>query len=136
MSKPPEPDVSLELLRRRLEVIDRTIVLFLAARVDTACSAIGLRASQGENLTDQAQEQRVIARARGWAELSGISPAAASTIFRALVGEGKDRYTRSEAERRPLSTSTPEHAMPRVRNRVAAGSEPGLAPRERTRVET
>lgn len=84
---------SLASARRELEEIDRAIVLLIAARLDVACSAIRIRARNGGNVEDPAQEAVVLRRARDWAEEAGISPSAVETVFRAIVRAGKDRYT-------------------------------------------
>jgi chorismate mutase len=67
-------------------------VLLVAARLETAGSAIHLREERGEPISNRVQEDRVIARAQGWAKQVGLSPTAVETIFRAIMGAGKERY--------------------------------------------
>ena len=64
---------SLVAIRRDLEEIDRALVLLVAARVEAAGTAIRLRSQGNGRIADPAQEERVIARAEGWAEQAGLS---------------------------------------------------------------
>jgi len=91
------PDPSLVSLRRDLEKIDRAIVLLVAARVDAACSAIRLRSQKEGRVADPAQEERVIVRAKEWADQLGVSTTLTETIFRAIVESGKEKFVRSSA---------------------------------------
>lgn len=87
-----EPNASLDSLRHELEEIDRALVLLVAARVSVANAAIELRSRTDGCLTDPAQEERVLARARTWAELTGVSPESIEAIFRVVVASGKARF--------------------------------------------
>jgi len=103
---------SLESIRRDLAEIDRAIVLLVAARVDAAGQAIRLRTQHEGRLANPAQEERVIARARGWAEQVGVSPPVVETIFRAMVDYGKERFR----ERNPSAPAVQPLGEVRVRS--------------------
>ncbi|HEY1198901.1 MAG TPA: chorismate mutase [Thermoplasmata archaeon] len=123
---------SLVSIRRDLEEIDRAIVLLVAARVEAACTAIRLRSEGNGEVSDPAQEERVLARAQGWAEQAGLSPARVRTIFRAVVGAGKDRFaTESRPLRRPV-LSTRVRSTGRSRGRVPSRRDPKALPHSRT----
>jgi isochorismate pyruvate lyase len=113
---------SLSSIRRELEEIDRSIILLVAARVDAACTAIRLRSQENGVVSDPAQEERVVARARRWAEQAGLSPILAETIFRAVVEAGKDRFTTSTARTALSVTMTPERRTGRIRVHAPATS--------------
>ena len=83
--------VPLEEVRARLEEIDRDLLRLVAARLEAANLAIRIRIEQGEEVCDPAQERRVLARARRWADEAGLPPALVETIFRALIEAGKER---------------------------------------------
>jgi isochorismate pyruvate lyase len=92
MSQRTTPGESLESVRRDLAEIDRAIVLLVAARVEAAGHAIRLRTQNEARVSNPAQEERVIARARAWADQVGLSPPVVETIFRAMVEYGKERF--------------------------------------------
>ncbi len=83
---------SLVHLRHEIESVDRSIVLLLAARLDGAERAIRARVAHGRPVTDEAQEDRVLRRAREWARELGLPPALVDTLFRTLIAEGKARF--------------------------------------------
>jgi len=112
MSQRTAPGESLESIRRDLAEIDRAIVLLVAARVDTAGQAIRLRTQHETRVSNPAQEERVIARARGWAEEVGVSPPVVETIFRAMVDYGKERFQ----ERNLPAAAVQSHREVRVRS--------------------
>jgi len=95
-SDPPETD-SLADRRRELESVDRSIVLLLAARLDAARRALRVRVAEERQLTDRAQERRVLLRSRGWAEELGLPPDLVEALFRSLMEEGKARFRSGEA---------------------------------------
>jgi len=92
MSQRTTSSDSLESIRRDLAEIDRAIVLLVAARVEAAGHAIRLRTEKEGRVSNPAQEGRVIARARAWAEQVGVSPPVVETIFRAMIDYGKERF--------------------------------------------
>ncbi len=91
MSDYDETAVALVEARARLEEIDRALLRLVAARLEAANLAIRIRIEQGEEVCDPAQERRVLARARCWANGAGLPPVLAETIFRALIEAGKER---------------------------------------------
>jgi len=91
MPVPREPNPSLTSLRDRLEEIDRAIVLLVAARVEAAGLAIAVRSQADGSLTDPAQEEVVVHRARRWAEQQGLTPALVESVFRMMIEAGKAR---------------------------------------------
>ena len=113
---------SLASLRRDLEEIDRAIVLLVAARVESACTAIRFRVENGEGVSHPVQEARVIARAREWAGELGVSPIAVETIFRAIVRAGKERFAATVMPATATSLRSRARAPGRAHNpRPAAG---------------
>jgi chorismate mutase len=87
---------TLVLLRHEIESIDRQIVLLLAARLDAAQRAIGVREARSGSTTDRAQELRILERSRAWAAELGLPPRLVDHLFRSLVEEGKARFLRGE----------------------------------------
>ena len=81
--------LSLEELRREIELRDRALVLLLAERIHLARRAIHLRTSTGAPVTDPGQERRVLERARTWAVECGIAPALVDRLFREIIDRGK-----------------------------------------------
>jgi chorismate mutase len=108
---------SLVAIRHDLEEIDRAIVLLVAVRVEAAGTAIRLRSLGNGQISDPAQEERVIARAQGWAEQAGLSPACMRTIFRAVVESGKDRFTTESRRSRAPTGSSGARRSARTRGR-------------------
>jgi chorismate mutase len=115
---------SLLSVRRDLEEIDRAIVLLVAARVEAAGTAIRLRSEGNGRVSDPAQERRVIARAQGWAEQAGLSPARMRTIFRAVVEAGKDRFVRENRTLPRKVVSTGSKKADRARSRPPSRRKP------------
>ncbi|MGA7476485.1 MAG: chorismate mutase [Thermoplasmata archaeon] len=126
---------SLLSVRRDLEEIDRAIVLLVAARVEAAGAAIRLRCEGNGRVSDPAQERRVIARAQGWAEQAGLSPARMRTIFRAVVEAGKDRFVTENRTLPRKAASTDSKKTDRVRSRPPSRRKPSARahPRSPTR---
>ncbi|MGP8158802.1 MAG: chorismate mutase [Thermoplasmata archaeon] len=112
---------SLVAIRRDLEEIDRALVLLVAARVEAAGTAIRLRSQGNGRIADPAQEERVIARAEGWAEQAGLSPARMRTIFRAVVESGKERYATESGPGQALTRSRRTRRTARTRGRSSSG---------------
>jgi len=107
-------DRSLDTLRRELEEIDRALVLLIAARIDVAVSAISIRSGVDGCLTDPTQEEVVLRRARGWAELAGVSPSTVEAVLRAVVAAGKERHMANRRAEPPV----PKIALPTRTARV------------------
>lgn len=125
----PRTTTELESVRNELEEIDRTIVLLVAARIDAAGRAIRIRSGKAGPVSDPAQEDRVIARARQWAEEAGFSPELAGAIFRAVVDAGKERFATVAG---PAGLRTNGRASRDVRSRTTKGAASGLTSRART----
>ncbi len=102
MAVPSGRPRSLRSIRRELEKIDRQIVLLLAARVRTALDAIALRSQEGETVTNSAQEDQVLARARAWAAEVGLSPGLVESVLRSTIEEGKRRFSLAPAQSRGI----------------------------------
>lgn len=84
-----EPSPSLEELRGEIALRDRALIMLLAERVHLARRAIRLRGAVGAPVTDVDQEQRVLRRARGWADDCGVPPDLVERFFRELIEHGK-----------------------------------------------
>jgi chorismate mutase len=92
-------------VRARLEEIDRSLVLLLAARLEAAALAIRIRTARGAKVSDRAQERRVLSRARLWADEAGLPPALAEAVLRAVIEAGKVRAEPARNRRRPFVTT-------------------------------
>ena len=123
MPRRVEPPRSLLAVRHELEEIDRALVFLVAARVEKAAIAIRIRSDRDGPVSDPAQEEVVLARARGWAGKAGIPSDLVETIFRAMLGAGKEHFA---ASRDPPSSGAPT-ARPRgsARNRRTADARTG-----------
>ena len=120
---------SLVAVRRDLEAIDQALVLLVAARVEAAGTAIRLRSQGNGQISDPAQEERVIARAQGWAEQAGLSPARMRTIFRAIVESGKERFAADSGSGRSPTELTRTRRTARTRGRPSLRRGRGSRPR-------
>lgn len=89
MARPRHAEANLDTYRREIADIDRRLVLLLARRWATVRTTMGFKRSRHLALFDAAQEERVLARARGWAQELNLSAAAVDRLFRSIVEEGR-----------------------------------------------
>jgi chorismate mutase len=118
----PEP-TSLAGIRQEIESVDRSIVLLLSARLEAADRAIRARVAHERDVTNLAQEHRVLLRARTWAEELGVPRALVEDLFRSLLEEGKARFRGAEGR--------PDSPVVTVLLAAPAGSD--MSPRRDTR---
>ncbi|MGD0588544.1 MAG: chorismate mutase [Thermoplasmata archaeon] len=127
---------SLLAIRRELEEIDRALVLLVAARVETASSAIRIRSERDGRLSDAAQEEVVLSRAKGWAEQAGVPSELVETIFRAMLTAGKERFAASRDAHPAAVRSAPARGTGRDRRIVAPRRSPNDSDRPESPVPT
>lgn len=84
-------DMSLAELRTEIEEIDRELVELMAQRTYVAETIARVKAEEGLPTTDEAQEERVMARARENADRFELEPAVIEDVFRLLVELNKDQ---------------------------------------------
>ena len=80
---------SLEQLRAELEGIDRSILLLLGQRIQTARRAVGVRRRRGADDTDRAQEAVVLQRAADLARAFGVPSDLVLLLWQGLIAEAK-----------------------------------------------
>ncbi|MGA8710038.1 MAG: chorismate mutase [Thermoplasmata archaeon] len=115
---------SLLVIRRELEEVDRALVFLVAARVETASSAIRIRSEHDGLLSDAAQEEVVLSRAKRWAEQAGVPSELVETIFHAMLTAGKERVAASRAAHPAAVRSVPARGTGRDRRIVAPRRRP------------
>ncbi len=75
--------------------MDHLLIRLVATRLRVAQRAIRTRTSQGGNVSDPAQERRVVDRARRWALESGVPPELVDRLFRELMESAKSGVVRA-----------------------------------------
>ncbi len=90
-ARPP----SLDDLREEIARIDHLLIRLVATRLRVAQRAIRTRTRQGGDVSDPAQERRVVDRARRWALESGVPPELVDRLVRELMESAKSGVARA-----------------------------------------
>lgn len=108
---------SLARLRREIAEVDRSIVVLLSARLEAAQRALRVRVPRTGEVTDAAQERRILERSRRWARELDVPEKLVELLFRGLLAAGKQRF-------RSSVRTAPSRAAPGlpVRSEVARGA--------------
>lgn len=91
MPAPPVPR-TVQRLRSEIETIDRSIVLLLGARERAQHQLLAWKESSGIPGHDPGQEERVLARAIGWARETGADEQVVAEVIRLALDRGKGRF--------------------------------------------
>ena len=121
MAEPVGVPPALAVVRARLEEIDRSLLLLLAARIEVANIAIRVRSEIDGRVSNPAQERLVLARGRRLAHEVGLSPELAESVLRDVIDAGKVQFYSRAGPAEPLPPDLP------LRGRATASVR--LAPR-------
>ena len=117
---------SLDELREEIARLDHLLIRLVATRLRVAQRAIRTRTSVGGDVSDPAQERRVVDRARRWALESGVPPELVDRLFRELMESAKSGAARATLS--PPPSRTPAPRAPELPSEVPAETAPMRAP--------
>ncbi len=117
---------SLGELREEIARLDHLLIRLVANRLKVAQRAIRTRTSLGGDVSDPAQERRVVDRARRWALESGVPPELVDRLFRELMESAKSGVARAAPS--PPRPPTPAARVPGLPSEGPAERPPMRAP--------
>jgi prephenate dehydrogenase len=97
--------LSLDVLRDRIDALDRELVTLLAQRAQVSLAFATTKEALGCGVRDPAREAVVLAERRAWAERLGLDPAFTGALFEAILAWSRD--LQAAARRHPHPASTP-----------------------------
>jgi hypothetical protein len=77
----------LELLRQKIDQIDKKLVNLLAQRLDMAKDISKLKKKSGKKVLDEAREQKIIEQARERARKKGLDPTFVESLMRLTIAQ-------------------------------------------------
>ena len=102
---PCAPPLSLDILRGRIDALDRELVTLLAQRAQVSLDFAATKEALGCGVRDPAREALVLAERRAWGENLGLDPAFTGALFEAILAWSRD--LQAAARRHPHPAPAP-----------------------------